>query len=549
MNRFSFATLLTLALLTHSDPARGDHGEVEWPHGVVTSAHPLSSEACASILREGGNVVEPHGSGLGGGGFAVVLSAENGETASLDFRETAPAKSVRDMYLVDGRADPELSRTGGLAVAVPGFVRGMETLHRSHGELKWALLLAPAIQLATEGFPVDRILADRITLSASRFNDAAKQIFMPAGEALGAGDPLIQRDLARTLQRIADAGADVFYTGTIAASIAATTRRAGGILTEADLANWKATWRAPVRGAYRGMEIVSMPPPSSGGVHLIQMLHILEGFDLKAAGYGSARAWHWMAEAMKFAYADRSLHLGDPDFHDVPVERLISRPHADAQRARIRTDGVVPFESVGGIAIELPEGDNTSHLSVIDRHGNAVASTLTINLSFGSGLVAKGTGVVLNDEMDDFAAAPGVPNAFGLVGSEANAIGPGKRPLSSMTPTIVLKEGDVFMVTGSPGGSRIITTVLQTILHVVDFGMDMPTAVRVPRIHHQWYPPVVYHEPFGISPDTARSLELIGHTLKTRGRIGNAQSILVPTAKGPRIGAGDPRGNGSSRGH
>ena len=562
MNRITCAVLCLFTLLTIPDMARGDHGGIEWPHGVVVSAHPLASEIGTGVLRDGGNaidaaiatafaiaVVEPHGSGLGGGGFAVVHWAENGKSSALDFRETAPEKSRRDMYLVNGQADAELSRTGGLAVAVPGFVRGLEALHKANGTLTWGRLLAPAIHLASSGFEVDRILADRIRHSASRFNAEARAIFLPRGEALRAGDRLLQIDLAQTLQRIADEGADAFYRGPIAQAIVDTSHAHGGIMTPADLDGWKPTWREPVRGSYRGHDIVSMPPPSSGGVHLVQMLHILEGMDLKTAGYGSALAWHWMAEAMKFAYADRSLHLGDPDFHDVPVKRLTSMKHANTQRSRIQPDHVIPPDTVGGIPLKRPEGANTSHLSVVDRHGNAVSSTVTINLSFGSGLVAGSTGVILNDEMDDFSAAPGVPNAFGLVGSEANAIAPGKRPLSSMTPTLVLKDGHVFMVTGSPGGSRIITTALQTILHVIDFGMDMPTAVRVPRIHHQWYPPVVYHEPFGLSPDTARALERRGHTLQVRGRIGNAQSILVPSPEGPRIGAGDPRGNGSSMGH
>jgi gamma-glutamyltranspeptidase/glutathione hydrolase len=335
----------------------------------------------------------------------------------------------------------------------------------------------------------------------------------------------------------------------VAEQIAAAVRDAGGVLTAADLAAYRPVWREPVSGTYRGLRVVSMPPPSSGGVHLVEMLQVLENFAIGARGYGSADAWHPMLEVMKLAYAERSLLLGDPDHVVVPVEHLLDRAHADSLYGLIRTEWARPPESIAGARVVPPESEETSHLSIVDAAGNAVAMTLTVNLVFGSGILAAGSGVLLNDEMDDFAAAPGSPNAFGLVGEEANAIAPGKRPLSSMTPTLLLHPGGVFMVTGSPGGARIITTVLQTIVHVVDFGMDIGQAVAAPRIHHQWYPRTAYHEPFGISPDTRRLLAARGHRWTERSPMGNAQAVCVDSTNGRRFGASDPRGMGLARGY
>ncbi len=358
-----------------------------------------------------------------------------------------------------------------------------------------------------------------------------------------------QPDLARTLARIAGEGPEAFYAGDVADGIVTTVRDAGGILTHDDLAAFRPTWREPVTGTYRGLQVISMPPPSSGGVLLLEMLGVLEGFDLAAAGYGSAAAWHPMLEVMKFAYADRSRWLGDPDFVSVPVARLTSRAYADSLRARIRPDRAIPPEQIAGAAAALPEPAHTTHVSVVDGEGNAAAATLTINLTFGAGLLAEGTGVILNDQMDDFVAAPGVPNAFGLLGGDANSVAPGKRPLSSMTPTIVLDADQrVLLVTGSPSGSRIITTTLQTIVHVVDFGMDALAAVRVPRLHHQWSPPTAFHEPYGLSPETRARLEAMGHTFAERPAIGLAQLIVRDRAAGVWTGASDPRGGGLAKG-
>jgi gamma-glutamyltranspeptidase/glutathione hydrolase len=461
---------------------------------------------------------------------------------ALDGRETAPAAATRDMYLTrDGIAEPALSTSGALAVAVPGLVRGLGAVHERGGRLPWPAVLEAAIVLARDGFPVSPLLHERIAAHRGRLDPAARRVFLPEGEVPRPGTILYQTDLAGTLEAIARDGPDAFYVGPIADAL--------GILTVADLAAYRPVWRRAIHGRYRGREIWSMPPPSSGGVHLIEMLNILEGFDLAAAGYGSAAAWHPMIEAMKFAFADRSYYLGDPDFVAVPVARLTSRAYADSLRALIRPDAALPAAAIGGGTSVPPEGRDTTHLSVVDADGNAVAATLTINLGFGSGLLAAGTGVLLNDEMDDFAAAPGQPNAFGLLGGEANSIAGGKRPLSSMTPTIVVAGGRVVLVSGSPGGSRIITTTLQTLIHVIDFGMDAQSAVGAPRIHHQWYPPEVYYEAYGMSPDTRALLTARGHVLEQHQPLGNAQLIVVDPATTVRYGASDPRGAGAAAGY
>ncbi|MFO7652898.1 MAG: gamma-glutamyltransferase [Candidatus Krumholzibacteriia bacterium] len=533
---------------------------------MVASAHPAATAAGVAVLRDGGTavdaavatafalaVVEPYSSGLGGGGFAVGFTpgraaGDAGETWALDFREIAPAAAHRELYFREGRPVAELSRTGGLAVAVPGMVRGLEELHRQGGRLPWRRLLEPAVALARDGFPVSALLRERIARHAPRLNDAARAIFLDRGEVPAEGSLLRQPDLARTLAAVAAGGADAFHTGRLAEAVAAGARGAGGILTAQDLAAFRSRWRVPVEGRYRGLRVVGMPPPSSGGVHVVEMLQILDGWNLAAAEHGSAEASHLLLEVMKQAFAERSMLLGDPDFVAVPVDRLLSRGHADSLRALVDRRRARPPESIPGAPVVAPESAETSHLSVVDAAGGAVAVTVTINLVFGSGVVAPGTGVVLNDEMDDFATAPGLPNAFGLVGGEANAVAAGKRPLSSMAPTLLLREGAVYLVTGSPGGSRIISTVLQTIVNVVDFGMDPYQAVAAPRLHHQWWPRTAYHEPYGISPDTRRLLEGYGHRWSEREPMGNAQLIVVDPETGQRRGASDPRGMGLAAG-
>ncbi len=559
----SLRAAATLALLALTSQAPAVEAPAVGAACMAVTAHPLATEAAVGVLRDGGNatdaviaaaftlaVVEPYASGLGGGGFVVGWLASPGTAYALDCRETAPAAATRDMFLAaDGTADLGRSQSGGLAVAVPGLVRGLWELHARHGRLPWPRLLADATRLAADGFPVTAPLVARIVEEEVRLDPGLRALLVPGGQPLAEDTLLQQPDLARTLARIAAEGPDAFYTGEVADRLVGTVRAAGGVLTRDDLTSYHPVWREPVDGTYRDLRVVSMPPPSSGGVLLLEMLGVLEGFDLAAAGYGSAAAWHPMLEAMKFAYADRSRFLGDADFVAVPVARLTSRAYADSLRARIRLDRAIPPQEIAGAAAAIPEPAHTTHVSVVDAAGNAAAATLTINLTFGAGLLAEGTGVILNDEMDDFVAAPGVPNAFGLLGGDANAVAPGKRPLSSMTPTIVLDaDRRVLLVTGSPSGSRIITTVLQTIVHVVDFGMDALAAARAPRIHHQWSPPTAFHEPYGLSPDTRARLEALGHTFTERPAIGLAQLIVRDREAGVWTGASDPRGAGLAKG-
>jgi len=551
--------LLPVVAVALSAPAVGEHC-------MVVTAEPQATRAALAVLRDGGAAVdamvtaafvlavtEPYASGLGGGGFVVGYQPENWSSYALDFRETAPSGAARDMFLGhDHQADPALSRTGALSVAVPGFVRGLWDLHQRHGRLPWQRLVEPALALARDGFPVSQMLARKLIYhhAQGRFDPAFQAVFLPSGQPLVEGENLYQHDLARTLTAIADQGPAAFYEGPVAAALVRAVGEGGGVLSQDDLTGYRTVWREPVTGRYRGLEIISMPPPSSGGVHLVQMLNILEPFDLAAAGYGSAAAWHPLLEAMKFAFADRSRYLGDPDHVDVPAAWLTCRAHADSQRAFIRPDRAVPLAEIEGAskASGMVESEHTTHISIVDVEGRAVAATLTINLSFGAGMIASGTGVILNDEMDDFAAAPGEPNAFGLIQGERNAVAPHRRPLSSMTPTIVLAEGAPYMVTGSPGGSKIITATLQTILNVVDFGMDAREAVSVPRIHHQWYPETGYFEHFGLAPEVRIDLESRGHILTARSPMGNVQVIVRDRAAEVWTGASDPRGMGLAAG-
>ncbi len=525
---------------------------------AVATAHGLATDVAAEVLRDGGHavdaavaaafalaVVEPYSSGLGGGGFFVVHLADAGTQLALDARETAPAAATRDMYLSDGVVVPRLSRDGALSVATPSLVKGLAELHARCGRRPWAELVEPARRLAAEGFPVDARLRERIEIHRHRFDAAARAVFLPGGETPAVDAILRQPDLAATLSAIRDRGAAGFHAGPVAERIVTAVQSAGGGLALSDLADYRPVWREPVRGAYRGHEVISMPPPSSGGVHLVQMLNMLRDAGLAQLPPDDPARYHRLAETMKFAYADRSLWLGDPDFTDVPVAWLTSSARADSQAALIRTDGVYPWRLCGGASTTATEGEHTTHLSVVDAAGNAVAATLTVNLGFGSGMVAAGTGVVLNDEMDDFVAAPGVPNAFGLVGGDANAVAPGKRPLSSMTPTILLRDGCVFMVTGSPGGSRIITATLQTVLAVVDHGLGPADAVGLPRIHQQWRPDTLFHEPTAVATGALDVLRRLGHTPVERETVGNVQLIVVDPDGRP-VAASDPRGVGKA---
>jgi len=525
-------------------------------HGMVASQEARATRVGVEILRKGGNAVDaavavgfalavtlPRAGNLGGGGFMLVHLAERDETVAIDYREMAPAAALRDMYLdAEGDVDKKKARFSHASAGVPGTVAGLALALERYGTMSLAEVLAPAIDFARRGITVTSGLAGSLESRRERLagNRASAAIFLkPDGSPWTAGEQLVQRDLADTLEAIAGEGQAGFYEGAIAARIANDMAANDGLITLADLAAYRAIVREPVRGSYRGYEVRSMPPPSSGGVHLVQILNILEDYPLGFLGHNSADTIHLMAEAMKLAYADRSEHLGDPDHWPVPVAGLISKRYAQSLRSRIALDRARPSTDIGPGDPAPYESNETTHFSVVDAAGNAVSNTYTINFSYGSGIVAAGTGVLLNNEMDDFSAKPGVPNAYGLVGGEANAVGPGKRPLSSMTPTIVLRDGSVFLVTGSPGGSRIITTTAQIIMNVIDHGMNIAAATAATRVHHQWLPDELRAEP-GLSIDTVDLLRKRGHTVAVKSVMGSTQSIMR-TAEHGLLGASDPR--------
>ncbi|QCK88630.1 gamma-glutamyltransferase [Phreatobacter aquaticus] len=531
------------------------------PNGMVASQEAKASRIGVQVLERGGNAVDaavavgfalavtlPRAGNIGGGGFMLVHLAEGNRTVAIDYRETAPAASTPTMFLgPNGEPDPRLSRDSGLAAGVPGTVAGLAEAHKRYGSGRFTLaqLIQPAITLAREGIVVDEDLADSLPRAAPRFQrfPASQRIFLkPDGSAPRRGETLVQADLARSLEAVAQRGPAGFYDGATAERIVAALAAHGGIMTAADLSGYRPVIREVVRGRYKGYEIASMPPPSSGGVHLVQLLNLLEPMDLGSRGHNSAESIHLMVEAMKLAYADRARYLGDPDSVQVPVAGLTSRAYAAALRPSINPDRARPSVDIRPGDPAPYEGEQTTHFSVVDRFGNAVANTYTLNFSYGLGLVADGTGIILNNEMDDFAAKAGASNAFGLVQGSANLPGPGKRPLSSMTPTILFRDGKVAMVTGSPGGSRIITITLQTILNVVDHGMNIAEAVAAPRIHHQWLPDAIDVEQ-GVSVDTLRLLAARGHRIMPRPAFGNVNAILA-TAEG-WTGAADPRQRGT----
>jgi gamma-glutamyltranspeptidase/glutathione hydrolase len=533
-------------------------------NGMVATQESTATKVGVEILKQGGNAVDaavaigftlavtlPRAGNLGGGGFMMVHIAKTGETVAIDYREKAPARSTRDMYLdKEGNAVSERSRFTHLSVGVPGTVAGLTLALKKYGTLTLKQVMVPAIRLAGQGITVTRPLATSLKESREtllRWPEATKIFMNSDGLPYGPGDVLQQEDLARSLKTIANEGANAFYRGDIANKLVTEMQTHAGLLTLKDLQNYRAVVREPVRGTYRGYEIFSMPPPSSGGIHLIQMLNILEGYPLGSLGARSAKTLHLMTESMKLAYADRSQHLGDPDFWKVPVGGLLSKSYANQLRKLIASDRAKSSRDIRP-GNPLPyESSETTHFSVMDGEGNAVANTYTLNFNYGSGIVAKGTGILLNNEMDDFSAKPGVPNAYGLVGGKANAVQPNKRPLSSMTPTLVFKKGKPFLATGSPGGSRIISTTLQVILNVVDHKMNIRAATQAPRIHHQWLPDQLEMET-GFSQETVRVLRNKGHLIADTEPIGSTQSILR-NAIG-FYGASDPRRPGAlAKGH
>jgi gamma-glutamyltranspeptidase / glutathione hydrolase len=526
-------------------------------HGMVVAQEARAARIGVEILDRGGNAVDaavavgfamavtyPRAGNLGGGGFMMIHLAAGNRNTSIDYRETAPAAATQDMFLdAQGNPDPKKSRDSGLAVGVPGTVAGLALAEQKYGSGKFTLadLLAPAIGLADNGFAVEDDVADSLATSRDRLAQwPSSGIFLNGSEPLHEGDRLIQSDLADTLRAIAKDGPRAFYEGSTAEQIADAVRNAGGIMTTDDLAHYRAIERPVVRGTYRGYDIISMPPPSSGGVALIEMLNILEGYDLAKLGRGD-EALHYTIEAMRRAYADRAAFMGDPDTMKMPIAGLTSKTYAASLRGSI-TERATPSANVRPGKPADYEGHNTTHFSVIDRDGNAVSNTYTLNFSFGLGMVADGTGVLLNNELDDFTAKPGASNAFGLVGYGANLPGPNKRPLSSMTPTIVLKDGKPALITGTPGGSRIITAVLQIITNVIDFHMPIAEAVSAPRLHEQWQPDQVLVEP-GFDPAVLAALKARGHKIVPTQPHTEAQSIAV-TPQG-YVGAADPRTRGA----
>lgn len=527
---------------------------------MVVSRDAQATEAGVSVLRSGGNAVDaavavgfalavthPSAGNVGGGGFMLIRFA-GGHTTFIDFRERAPEKASRDMYLgPDGRPTQD-SITGYRAVGVPGSVRGFELASKKYGRKPWAEVLAPSIGLARKGFPVSYGLAQSLRGSRralEQFPDS-KRIFLKQGTFYEPGEQFIQPELAATLERIARGGAREFYEGETAQRLARAMAENGGLITLADLKGYEAVERKPLSGSYRGYEVITAPPPSSGGVGILEMLGILEGTGYEKSGAGSAASIHWTAEAMRRYFADRSEYMADPDFVRVPVAGLLNREYIVGLRKSIDPERTTPSAQVRPGKPAAYESPETTHYSVVDAEGNAVSVTYTLNNGYGSGVTAPGLGFLLNDEMDDFAAKPGAPNLFGLVQGEANAIQPRKRPLSSMTPTIVLRNGRLYMVVGSPGGPRIITAVLETIQNVIDFGMNIQDAVDWPRFHHQWLPDTLYIET-GISPDTAALLKARGYNVERIRSMGEVAAILAEN--GWLEGAADSRTESKAAGY
>ncbi|KAA0939568.1 gamma-glutamyltransferase [Psychrobacter sp. ANT_H59] len=531
------------------------HHPVWAKNGMVATQEALASDIGLKILKDGGNAVDaavavgfalavtlPRAGNIGGGGFMMVYDVKQGKTVALDYREKAPSSASRDMYLdKDGNAVSDLSRYHGLAVGVPGTVAGLLKALEDHGTMSRGQVLAPAIALAENGIEVTAGLSESLEALSDRLQKwpSTKKIFFKAdGSAYQPGERLKQPELAHSLKLIAAKGADGFYKGETARKLVKAVNEAGGKMSLQDLANYQAIAREPVKGDYRGYEIVSMPPPSSGGIHIVQILNILEDYPLKDYGQNSAQTIHLMAEAMQLAYADRSEYLGDSDFIDVPASGLTAQPYADKLRALINPNKATPAATIKANNPLPYESDQTTHFSIVDKDGNAVANTYTLNFSYGTGLVAEGTGILLNNEMDDFSAKPGVPNGYGLIGGDANAVEANKRPLSSMSPTIVFKDSKPYIVTGSPGGSRIITTVTQVISNVIDHDMNIAEATHAPRIHDQWLPDEIRIEK-ALNIDTIKKLESMGHKVSQQSAMGSTQSIMV-TPNGV-YGSSDPR--------
>ncbi len=530
------------------------------PHAMVVAQEPLGADVGLRVLKAGGNAIDaavaigfalavtyPYAGNIGGGGFLLARFAD-GRTTFIDFREKAPLAATRDMYLDAQGNVTQDSLVGWRSAGVPGTVRGLELAHQKYGHKPWAELLDPAIQLASQGYSVsyafDKSLhGEDATQLLSQFPDS-KRIFLSAHY----GDKLVQPELAATLKRIRDRGASDFYDGETAHKLAAAMSANGGLITLADLKAYQAEESEPLRGRYKGYDIITAPPPSAGGVGILQMLGMLEGSGYEQSGAGSAASIHYVAEVMRRFYADRSEYFGDPDFYKVPIGKLLDPKYIASRRKSIDPEHATPSDQIRPGNLNLREGTQTTHYNIVDSEGNAVAVTYTINNGYGSGVTVPGLGFLLNDEMDDFAAKPGVENLFHLIQGEWNAIQPGKRPVSSMTPTIVLRDDKLFLMLGAPGGSRIINGVLQVLLNVVDFHMNVQYAVDWPRVHHQWMPDALYVEQ-GVSPDTVNILRGMGHQVSTLEGPVVARVEAILNEGGWLRGATDKRGNGKAEGY
>ncbi|CAM3727968.1 gamma-glutamyltransferase [Rahnella victoriana] len=535
-------SLIALAMLTSLPLYAASNPAVEAKNGMVVTSQYLASQVGVDILKMGGNaidaavavgyaqaVVNPCCGNIGGGGFMTVHLAD-GKDTFINFRETAPAAASANMYLdADGNVKKGASLYGYLAAGVPGTVLGMDTVQKEYGKLTRQQVMAPAIKLARQGFVLTRADTDILDTTVKRFKEdpeAARIFLRKDGSPLQPGDKLVQTDLANTLESISQHGPDAFYKGDIPAAVEAASKKGGGILTAADFANYKVTEDTPISCSYRGYKFVSAPPPSSGGVTMCEILNIVEGYDLKSMGFNSAASIHVLTEAMRHAYMDRNTYLGDPEFVKNPIDRLVSKSYADEIRKKIEADKATPSTAVQP-GMEPHEKPETTHYSIVDNLGNAVSTTYTVNGRFGSVVIAPGTGFFLNDEMDDFTTKVGEKNLYGLVQGTKNAIAPGKRPLSSMSPSLVTKDGKIFMVLGSPGGSRIITITLQAALNVIDYGMAPQEAVDAPRIHHQWLPDEVYYEQRGVSQDSLNILQKMGYKMVEQTPWGATELIMV----------------------
>ncbi len=573
-NKSLFSFLLILTLLSGLIP-NVFAGPLPLPeaaaarHGMVASQHELASRVGIEVLKKGGNaidaaiavglalaVVYPEAGNIGGGGFMVIRLAD-GTSTTIDYREMAPAAADRNVYL-DANGNVKKGDGGPVvgyrAAGVPGTIAGFEMAYRKHGsgKLKWADLVEPARKLASEGFVLNRRLAQVFKAYQAdllRFEDS-KRIFLNGGKFFEDGDVLKQADLAATLSRIAKRGADEFYKGETARLIAEDMKRHDGLITLEDLANYKAVERKPVEGTYRGNKIISMPPPSSGGIILLEILNMLEQYDIGSMEHNSSEKYQVLIEAMKRAFADRAELMGDSDFVSVPAAKMISKEYAKKRASTISSDKATPSSEISAGLPSGPESNDTTHFTVIDKDGNVVSNTYTLNNLYGSAVTAKGTGILLNDEMDDFAASPGKPNMFGLVQGEKNSIQPGKRPLSSMTPTIVCRpDGSFWFAIGARGGPRIISAVIQTVINMIDHKMDLQNATDAPRVHHQWLPDQILYEPYGLSPDTRNVLESYGQIfVKQPGYVASGTGVAVDST-GYRFGVIDSRGDGSAIGY